>query len=203
MRALVASSLEPHLTATWPVPRGVAGPTTQLQDILPEPSVSLLPRPLADATTPPGTVTRIEQLMPGLAVAVTRAGEPRLTGDVTEVIDGLAVTGTLGVGLGSWRRLNGLGCGRGRGHPHRWFVASWQGQRPLALALLSAPLAVEPTGCLRAQSGASVGTARPPVVGRVVETAVVVSRGSGLLSLEQATVKRVATMETVTAAANQ
>ena len=59
-------------------------------------------------------------------------------------------------------------------------------------------------GVLAGASGASVGTARPPVVGRVVDTTVVVvSRGSELLSLEQATVKRVATMETATAAANQ
>jgi len=59
-------------------------------------------------------------------------------------------------------------------------------------------------GVLAGASGASVGTARPPVVGRVVEaTLVVVSGGSELLSLEQATVNRVANIETVTAAANQ
>jgi len=80
---------------------GVAGPTTQFQDILPDPSVSLLPRPFADATTPPGTVTRIEQLIPGLERAVTIAGEPRFTGEVTEVIEGLAAAATLGVAGGN------------------------------------------------------------------------------------------------------
>jgi hypothetical protein len=59
-------------------------------------------------------------------------------------------------------------------------------------------------GVFTGDSGASVGTARPPVVGRVVDaTVVVVSRGSELVSLEQATVKRVTSIETVTAAANQ
>jgi hypothetical protein len=59
-------------------------------------------------------------------------------------------------------------------------------------------------GVFAGESGASVGTARPPVVGRVVDTTVVVvSRGSELLSLEQANVRRVATMETVSAATNQ
>ena len=49
------------------------------------------------------------------------------------------------------------------------------------------------------KSGASVGIALPPVVGSVVDTAVVVSRGSGLLSLEHATNNRVTAMEAMIA----